>query len=324
MAGYLVVAEHRQGRLREVTLEMLQAAGRLSRERGGETTALLLGSAVDHMAEELAGYSDRVVYIDDPLLENYTPESYGNAVAETIQQYSPELVMTGYTTQGMDLAPTLAVKLKMPFISDVIGLGYSGDMLQAVRQYYQGKVNARFVFKGNPPYLATIREASFETGSPAKQGRIEKLETTLKESTGLRRFVQFLEAEAGDVDITQSEVLICVGRGLREEKNMPMIEELAAVMNADICGSRAATDAGWLPPDRQVGTSGKAVKPRLYVAIGISGAFQHLAGIKGAKTVVAINKDPNAPIFSAADYGIVDDLFKVVPLLTEKLGQMLK
>jgi electron transfer flavoprotein alpha subunit len=151
---------------------------------------------------------------------------------------------------------------------------------------------------------------------------VEKIECPLKEDIPYRQFVEYIEAEVGDVDITQSEILVAVGRGLKEEKNMPLVEELAAVIKADLCGSRAAVDAGWLPHDRQVGTSGKTVKPKLYLAVGISGAFQHVAGMKGAKTVVAINKDPDAPIFNVAHYAIVDDLLKVVPKLTEKLKEL--
>ena len=186
---------------------------------------------------------------------------------------------------------------------------------------YQGKVNANFVFKGEAPYLITFREASLEVPDASKQGKVEKIESPLKEDIEYRRFIEYVEAEVGDVDITQSEILVAVGRGVREEKNMAMIEDLAKAINADICGSRAATDAGWLPHDRQVGTSGKTVKPS-YIAIGISGAFQHLAGMKAAKTIVAINKDPEAPIFTVADFAIVDDLFKVVPKLTEKLIEL--
>lgn len=322
MGDLFVLAEHRQGQLREVTLEMLSRAGEVAKQLGGETVAVLLGSGVDSFAEKLAGYSDKVLYIDDPLFADYNSEKYQKALSQLVKQYRPELVLIGHTTQGVDLAPALAVELNMPFVSDVIEISFADGKIKPVRQYYSGKVNAEFILKGDPPYLLTIREASYEIAEPFKQGTVEKIESPLKEDIEYRRFIEYIEAEVGDVDITQSEVLVAVGRGLREEKNMPMIEELAKVIGADICGSRAAVDAGWLPHDRQVGTSGKTVKPKLYIAIGISGAFQHLAGMKGAKTIVAINKDPNAPIFSEADYAIVDDLFKVVPKLTEKLKEL--
>lgn len=322
MGDVFILAEHRQGVLREVSQEMLTKASELAAELGGSTVAVLLGSGVDSFAEALAGYSDKVLYVDDPLFADYNSEKYQKVLVELINQYKPELFMVGHTTQGVDLAPALAVEMKMPFVSDVFDVQVVDGKLQPVRQYYQGKVNANFAFKGEAPYLITFREASLEPAEPSKEGQIEKIDSPLKEDIEYRRFVEYLEAEVGDVDITQSEILIAVGRGVKEEKNMAMIEDLAAAINADLCGSRAATDAGWLSHDRQVGTSGKTVKPKLYIAIGISGAFQHIAGIKGSKTIVAINRDPDAPIFTVADFAIVDDLFKVVPKMAEKLKEL--
>lgn len=322
MGNIYVLAEHRQGELREVTLEMLTKAAAVAGQTGGEVVALLLGSGIDSFAEKLGEYSDRVLYVDDPLFAEYNSEKYQKALAAMLPEYKPELMMIAHTTQGVDLAPALAVELKLPFIPDVIDINVEDGKLKPVRQYYQGKVNANFSFKGDPPYLITFREASLEVGEAAKKGSVEKIESPLKEDIAYRRFVEYVEAEVGDVDITQSEILVAVGRGIKEDKNMPLVEELAAALKADICGSRAAIDAGWLGHDRQVGTSGKTVKPKLYIAIGISGAFQHLAGMKGAKTIIAINKDPDAPIFTEADFGIVDDLFKVIPKLTEKLKEL--
>jgi electron transfer flavoprotein alpha subunit len=322
MGNILVLAEHRQGVLREISFEMLTVASQVAKEKGGEVIALLLGSGVDAFAEKLAGYSDKVICIDDPLFENFNAEKYQRVLAACIKQVNPELIMIGHTTQGVDLAPALAVEMNMPFITDVIKVEIADGKLQPVRQYYQGKVNANFAFKGEPPYLITFREATLEIPDASKKGSIEKIDSPLKEEIDYRKFVEYVEAEVGDVDITQSEILVAIGRGVREDKNMPMIEDLAKAIKADICGSRAATDAGWLTHDRQVGTSGKTVKPKVYIAIGISGAFQHLAGMKGAKTIVAINKDPDAPIFSVADFAIIDDLFKVVPKLAEKLAEL--
>ncbi|HAP32394.1 MAG TPA: electron transfer flavoprotein subunit alpha/FixB family protein [Firmicutes bacterium] len=322
MGNVFVLAEHRQGVLREITLEMLTKAAAVAGQTGGEVVTVLLGSGVDAFAEKAAGYCDRVLYMDTPLFADYSAEKYQKALAPLLRQYKPELFMIGHTTQGVDLAPALAVELKLPFVSDVIDINVADGKLKPVRQYYQGKVNANFAFKGEPPYLVTFREATLEVGDAVKGGSVEKIPSTLPEDIAYRRFIEYVEAEVGDVDITQSEILVAVGRGVKEDKNMPLIEGLAAALKADICGSRAAIDAGWLSHDRQVGTSGKTVKPKLYIAIGVSGAFQHLAGMKGAKTIVAINKDPDAPIFSVADFGIVDDLFKVVPKLTEKLKEL--
>lgn len=322
MGAIYVLAEHRQGVLRDITLEMLTKASELSEKMGGEIVTVLIGSSVDSFTEKLAGYSDKVLYVDDPLFADYNSDKYQKVLVELINQNKPELVMIGHTTQGVDLAPALAVEMKLPFVTDVIDLEFADGKPRPVRQYYQGKVNANFVFKGEAPYLITFRESTLEIAEPSKQGKVEKIESPLKEDLEYRRFIEYVEAEVGDVDISQSEILVAVGRGVREEKNMALIEDLAKAIKADICGSRAATDAGWMGHDRQVGTSGKTVKPKLYIAIGISGAFQHLAGMKGAKTIVAINKDPDAPIFSVADFAIVDDLFKVVPKLTEKLKEL--
>ncbi|MGI6317231.1 MAG: electron transfer flavoprotein subunit alpha/FixB family protein [Firmicutes bacterium] len=322
MGDIFVLAEHRQGELRDISLEMLTKASELAPKMGGEAVAVLIGSGVDSFAEKLAGYSDKVLYIDDPLFADYNSEKYQKVLVELLDSYKPEMVMIGHTTQGVDLAPALAVEKKMPFVADVIEIEHVDGKPRPVRQFYQGKVNADIAFKGDAPYLITFREATLEVPDASKQGKVEKIDSPLKEDIEYRRFIEYVEAEVGEVDITQSEILVAVGRGVREEKNMAMIEELAKAINADICGSRAATDAGWLPHDRQVGTSGKTVKPKLYIAIGISGAFQHLAGMKAAKTIVAINKDPEAPIFTVADFAIVDDLFKVVPKLTEKLIEL--
>ena len=322
MGNVLVLAEHRQGAMRDISLEMLAVASQLTQQTGGEVIALLLGAGVDGFAEKLAGYSDKVVYVDDPLFANFNAEKYQRVLADLIKQYNPELVMIGHTTQGVDIAPALAVEMGMPFITDVIKIEIADGKLQPVRSYYQGKVNANFAFKGEPPYLITFREATLEVPDASKKGAVEKIASPLKEDIDYRKFVEYVEAEVGDVDITQSEILVSIGRGIREDKNLPMIEELAKAIKADIAGSRAATDAGWLAHDRQVGTSGKTVKPKLYIAIGISGAFQHLAGMKGSKTIVAINKDPDAPIFSVADFAVIDDLFKVVPKLAEKLAEL--
>ncbi len=322
MGDLFVLAEHRQGELREITFEMLTKAPEVANELGGSIVTVLFGSGVDEFADKLAAYSDKVLYVDDPLFADYNSEKYQKALSELIKQYNPEALMVGHTTQGVDMAPALAVELKMPMVTDVIDITFPNGKMTPIRQYYSGKVNAEFHFKGDPPYLLTIREASFEIAEGGKQGTVEKIESPLKEDIEYRRFIEYIEAEIGDVDITQSEILVSVGRGLREDKNMPMIEELAEAIGADISGSRAATDAGWLSHDRQVGTSGKVVKPKLYIAIGISGAFQHLAGMKGAKTIVAINKDADAPIFSEADYAIIDDLFKVVPKMTEKIKEL--
>ena len=322
MGDILVLAEHRQGALRDVSFEMMAVAPALAADMGGEVTVLLIGSGVDEMAKKLAAYGSKVLVIDDPLFENFNADKYQKVLSALIDDLKPALVMTGQTAQGVDFMPALAVEKGLPLVAEAIALEYKDNTLKATRQLYSGKVNATLAFKPADTYLVTLREGVVEPPDAAAEGSVEKLDSPLKEDITYRNFVEYIEAEVGDVDITQSDILVSVGRGLKEDKNLPVIEELAKATKADIAGSRAATDAGWIPHDRQVGTSGKAVKPKLYIAMGISGAFQHVAGMKGAKTVVAINKDPEAPIFSVADYAIVDDMFKIVPRLTEKLKEL--
>lgn len=322
MGNILVLAEHRQGQLRDITFEMLAIAPKLAGEMSSEVLVLLIGSGMDDMAQKIAGYGVKVMVVDDPLFENFNADKYQKVLSALIDDLKPSVVMTGQTSQGVDFMPALAVEKKLPLVAEAIAVEYEGQTLKATRQLYSGKVCATVVFKPAATYLLTIREGAAEAPEPSSSGSVEKVDSPLKEDLAYRKFVEYIEAEVGDVDITQSDILVAVGRGLKEDKNLPIIEELAVAIKADIAGSRAATDAGWIPHDRQVGTSGKAVKPKLYIAMGISGAFQHVAGMKGAKTVVAINKDPEAPIFTVADYAIVDDMFKVVPKLTEKLKEL--
>ncbi len=319
MGNILVVAEHRQGVLRDISFEMMAIAPKIAEQMGGEVIVLLIGSGMDEMAKKMSEYGVKVMVIDDPLFEYFNAEKYQKILSALIDDLKPAVLMTGQTAQGVDFMPALAVEKKLPLVAEAIDLNYEDSTLKATRQIYSGKVNATLAFKPADTYLVTIRESAVEAPEPSASGSVEKLDSPLKEDISYRKFVEYIEAEVGDVDITQSDILVSVGRGLKEDKNLPVIEELAQAIKADISGSRAATDAGWIPHDRQVGTSGKTVKPKLYVAMGISGAFQHLAGMKGAKTIVAINKDPEAPIFAVADYAIVDDMFKVVPALTEKL-----
>jgi electron transfer flavoprotein alpha subunit len=302
---------------------MLAAAAGPAKDLGGEVgRAALRQAGAGAMAEKIAGYGAKVLLVDDPLFKNFNAKTYQKALSALIDTYQPSLVLAGQTAQGVEIAPALAVEKQLPFVTDVIDLFVEGGALKAVRQLFAGKVNALVSCKPAKTYLVTVRESAFNAPQSAAAGSVEKIDCPLKEDVGGRRFVEYIEAEVGDVDITKSEILVDVGRGLREEANMPVIEELAKALKANICGSRAAVDAGWLSLDRQVGTSGKTVKPKFCLVLGVSGAFQHLAGIKGAKMVVAVNKDPKAPIFTVADYAIVDDLMKIAPKLTEKLKEL--
>jgi len=318
MKDIFVLAEHRRGELREITMEMLTGAAKL----GGTVVAVLLGKDVDEFAEKIAGYADKVLYVNDDMFENFNAEAYQKALSSLIKEHGPGLVLIGNTAQGVDIAPALAVELEAPLVTDITALEMEGDKPKPTRQFYGGKLDAHMVIKDSDLYILTVREATFPAEEPSKSGEIVKLDNPVTEEISYRKFLEYVEPEVGEVDITQSTLLVGVGRGIREDKNMPVAEELAEALGADLAASRAVVDAGWLPSDRQVGISGKTVKPKLYLAMGISGAFQHVTGMKGSEVIVAINKDPDAPIFGIADYGIVDDLFKVVPKLVEKVKEL--
>ena len=288
---------------------------------GGELITALLGQGVGDIAGELAKRSEQVLVIEDKSLENFNSETYQKVLAQLITEQKPDITLIGHTAFGMDLAPSLAAELKMPLSTDCIDLRLEGDKLTTVRQVYGGKVNAEVSFPGAQPYMVTVRPGSYPAeGEGGKAGEIKSLSFPPAEAE-YKKFIEYIEAAAGEVDITQADVLVSVGQGIGDIKNIPVVEELAEAMGATLSCSRPVVDKKWLPKERQVGTSGKTVKPKIYLAIGISGTFQHMAGIKGG-TIIAINKDPKAPIFRIADYGIVGDLFKVVPVLKEKVTEL--
>ena len=319
MNEILVLAEHRGGELRDVTFEMLGKAGALAEGSGGAVTALLLGAGVGDMASRLVSYADEVLVVDHGNLTSFNSAVYQPVVAEIVKSREPSLVMIGHTAFGVDLAPSLAVELGLPLASDCIGIALDGGAVSVTRQIYEGKIDASVSFRDAAIALVTVRAAAFPVEDGARSGGVTEVDAAVPDEPAIRRFVEYVEAAVGDVDITKSDVIVAVGRGIKEEENMALVEELAELLGGVVGCSRPVVDAGWLPKDRQVGSSGKTVKPKLYVAVGISGQFQHMSGMKAAETIVAINKDPKAPIFSEADYGIVGDLFKVVPALKEKI-----
>ncbi|RLB07437.1 MAG: electron transfer flavoprotein subunit alpha/FixB family protein [Deltaproteobacteria bacterium] len=320
MGDVFVLAEHLRGELREVTFEMLNKGLKMTEDVGGELYAILLGHQVSHLAEQLKGWAHKVLLVDDPQLENFNSEPYQVVLSHLIKHRRPSLILIGHTSFGMDLAPNLAVELGFPLITDCIELRWEPAGLQATRQIYGGKINAQVSARESDGYLATVRVGSFSAEQGVRlTGEIETIASPLAEEIKYKRFIQYIEAAIAEVDITQAEIIVAVGRGIGEQENIAMVQELADALGGVVACSRPIVDKKWLPKERQVGTSGKTVKPKIYIALGISGAFQHVAGIKGAGTIIAINKDPKAPIFSVADYGIVDDLFKVIPVLKEKV-----
>ena len=321
MADVFVLAEHRRGEFREVTLEMLGKGRELAEQMGGSLKAVLLGHGVDAFAGELVSQAHEVLVVEDERLENFNSELYQKVLVSLLAERKPTLTLIGHTACGMDLAPSLAAELNLPLATDCIGFEFEDGRLMAIREVYGGKLQARVSFGESEQYLATVRQAAFPLQElESLGGQIVAVDSPLAEEARRKKFIEYVEAAVGDVDITQSEIVVAVGRGIKEQENLEIVEKLAEAVGGVLAGSRPVIDAGWLPPDRQVGQSGKTVKPKLYIAVGISGASQHLSGMKASDTIVAINKDSGAPIFNVATYGIVDDLFKVVPALTEQLS----
>ena len=322
MKEIFCLAEHRSGELRDVTLELLGKANDLADKLDGEVVAVLLGHDVGRFAQELSSHADRVLVVEDEKLANFNQAAYQKVLSHLIHEHKPVLTLIGHTAFGMDLAPSLAVEVDLPLATDCIDLEVEGGGLFAVRQMYGGKVNARVSFPGARQYIVTVRQGAFPAGKGESKGEVAAVPCPVTEEIKNKKFIRYVEAEAGEVDITQADIVVSVGRGIKKKENMPIVEELADCLGGVVAGSRPVVDSEWLPKDRQVGQSGKTVKPRLYVAVGISGAFQHVVAMRGSETIIAINKDANAPIFNVAHYGIVDDLSDVVPALSAKIKEV--
>ena len=322
MSQVFVLAEQRQGEIRDITFEMLTIGKELAGKLGGKLTALLLGNKIKGLAKTLTEYSDEVLLIEEQRLENFNSDAYQQVLTNLIHQFKPYLTLIGHTSYGVELAPRLAVSLKLPLATDCVDLQLENQQLTVTRQVFGGKVNVDATFNKAEGYIATVRQATFPKEEMKAQGVIKEISTPQFEEDERKRFIEYSLPPPGGVDITASDVLVGVGRGIKDESELPAIEELAKELRGVLACSRPIVDKGWLPNDRQVGSSGKTVKPKLYIALGISGAFQHILGMKESDLIIAVNKDPKAPIFSTADYGIVDDLFKIVPALKQKIGEM--
>ena len=323
MNEIFILAEHRKGMIRDITWEMLSKGRELASQLGAGVTAVLLGHKVRGFAEELAPMSSRVLVVEDERLENFNGEIYQRVLSALINENKPMLTLIGHTGFGMDLAPSLATEVGLPLSTDCIDLRFEEKRLTVIRQMYGGKVNAEVSFLPTQGYMATVRPGSFPIREyESLGGELKVVDFPLSEEIKYKRFIEYVEAAIEEVDITQADIIVAVGQGIRESKNIRMVEEFAEALGGALACSRPIVDKKWLPKYRQVGTSGKTVNPRLYIAIGISGTFQHVTGMKGSGTIIAINKDPKAPIFRVADYGIVEDLFKVVPLLKKKVKEL--
>jgi electron transfer flavoprotein alpha subunit len=325
MSEIFVIVEHRLNELRDITYEMLWKAGELAQAHAHTVTAVLIGHEVKPLAEQIADRADTVLLVDNERFKNFNANSYKELIADLIQESNPILTLIGNTAWGMELAPCLAVKTGYPLTTDCIDIGFQDGKLTAERQMYDGKIFSRVSFPDSPGYLLTVRAGVFSPDPFSdRKAEIVTKDLSAEQAAPKKEFVEYVETAAGEVDISQAEFLVSVGRGIGEEENIAQVKELAETLGGVLSCSRPIVDKNWLPKYLQVGTSGKSVTPKVYLAIGISGAFQHMAGVTGAGTVIAINKDPKAPIFRTAHYGIVEDLFKIVPALKEKLQEAKK
>lgn len=317
----LVVAEQREGKLNRVSFETIAAAQAIAHDTGWAVEVVLPGAGISAPAQELAGKAaGRVYALEGEALKAYTSDAYVAALKAFIQQKQPKLVLFPHTYQVRDFAPRLALGLDRTLISDATGYKYESGKLLFTRQMFQGKFAADVSFGGDAPWMATIQIGAFR-GDQAATGQTPVETVAAAGTDGAPRVTPhevFQEAKQ-TVDLSQAETIVAVGRGIREQKNMPLVESLAAALGAEIGASRPICDNGWLPLERQIGSSGQTVAPKLYIGLGVSGAIQHIVGMKGARTIVAINKDPEAPIFEIADVAVVGDLFQVVPALTEEI-----
>jgi len=320
-----IIAEQRNGQIRKVTYELISEARRLADQLSVSVAAVLLGHAIEDKAAALGNYgADKVYVADDQRLASYTTDAYVPVIAELVKAHQPAILLAGASVQGKDLSARLSARLGVGLAMDSTAIQLVDGNLVATRPMYGGKVFAQISLEGNKPQMVSARPnvLSVSEANPSKSAEVEKMAINLDDSALKTKLVEMLADESGRVDLTEAEIIVSGGRGMKEETNFKILEDLADVLGASVGASRSAVDAGWRPHTDQVGQTGKVVTPNLYIACGISGAIQHLAGMGSSKVIVAINKDPDAPIFQKADYGIVGDLFEYVPLLQEELKKL--
>jgi len=319
----LVVVEQREGKLNRVSWETLTAGQALAAETGWTLEAAVLGSRTGALAKEVAAKKVAKVYaIESPKLEPYTPDAFVAALKQFISSKQPKLVLMPHTYQVRDFVPKLATAMDRTAISDCIGYKKEGDKLLLTRQMFQGKLAADVSFACDPPWFVTFQNGAFrgdKVEAESSAAPVEAVDVEIPENIIRNKPHEVFKEAKQAVDLTQAEIIVAVGRGIKEQKNIEIAKQLAEALGGEIAASRPICDSGWLPMDRQIGSSGQTVAPKLYLALGISGAIQHIVGMKGARTIIAVNKDPEAPIFEIADYAVVGNLFDIVPPLIEEV-----
>ncbi|ELZ01440.1 electron transfer flavoprotein subunit alpha [Natrialba chahannaoensis JCM 10990] len=315
MSDVLAVTDHRRGDLRDVSYEIITAGRQLADDTGGDLHLAVISGPVDDFAEKLNREGVDAIHTVSHG-EEFNHDVYTQTITQLYDELAPQYILTPNSVNGLDYAPAVANELGLPVVTDTIGLSVNGETLTATREMYGGKVETTNELEGDA--VVTIRGAEWPTADGTGDAVIEAFDAEIDEDAVGSTVNGFEEVGGGDVDISEADVLVSVGRGIEEEDNLELIHDLADALDATVSSSRPIVDNGWLPKNRQVGQSGKVVTPDVYIAIGISGAVQHVAGMKGSDTIVAINTDPNAPIMDIADYAIHDDLFDVVPALTDQ------
>ncbi|HXG63476.1 MAG TPA: electron transfer flavoprotein subunit alpha/FixB family protein [Blastocatellia bacterium] len=320
--GILLFIEQRDRALNPTSLEAMVAAQRIAAETGEKISAVVLGKGVENVAAEVAGRKvDAVYLVEDDKLEPYSPDGYVAALRQVVEQLNPRLVLLSHTYRVRDFAPKLTARMGKTFVTDCVGFRVEGQEVVFTRQIFQGKINTDVRVLAEPPIFASFQAGAYradQAEAAASPVAVTPLAVDLSQvNIRTQPEEKFQEAKQA-VDLTQAPLIVAVGRGIKNQENLPLVQELASALGAEIAASRPICDNEWLPMDRQIGSSGQTVAPKLYLAVGISGAIQHVVGMKNSQTIVAINKDPEAPIFDIADYGIVGDLFEIVPaLITE-------
>jgi electron transfer flavoprotein alpha subunit len=319
----LVIVEQREGKLNRVSWETIAAGQSLAAETGWPLEAAVLGSGIASIATEVASKKlARVYAIDSAKLGPYTPDAFSACLKQFFESKQPKLVLMPHTYQVRDFAPKLATAMGRSVISDCIGYKKDGDKLVFTRQMFQGKFTADVSFTADAPWFVTFQNGAFR-GDKAEAGSstapLETIHVDIADGAVRNKPQEVFKEAKQAVDLTQAEIIVAVGRGIKEQKNIELARQLAEALGGELAASRPICDSGWLPMDRQIGSSGQTVAPKLYLALGISGAIQHIVGMKGARSIIAINKDHEAPIFEIADYAIVGNLFDVVPPLIEEV-----
>lgn len=315
----LVIAEHRGGNLKKVTIEAIGTAKVLAAETGGAAHAGLLGSGVQSLADEIAGFGVSVFLFEAPRVADYSYDAYAQVLVPFIKNREYAILLMGATPTGRDLSATLAARLDAAVAMDCTGLEYEGDRLVTTRPVFAGKVISQMAINTKPA-IATIRPNIFAPAEKADGGSVESVPCSIGDLRAIVREV--VQKAVGAVELTEADIVVSGGRGIKDPANYRLIEELAEAIGAAAGASRAIVDAGWVDHSHQVGQTGKTVSPKLYIAVGISGAIQHLAGMSSSKVIVAINNNPDAPIFKFADYGIVADALKTVPIMIEEFKKL--